>query len=181
MNNWPTVRRKGLVLPNKKYPEKLLRELQWSIKLADLEFTFKQAFSLASIHDSMCRTAQQPSDTCTQAPTAWALVTACSGARHASPPPGLHPGVSQPCSLLQGSCHPTSPGQPQLTLAVVVHVCPVVLGSFAQWTVARQDLPAVGFPPSGNLSILRIEPASSGSPALAGGFFTTRLSGKPWC
>ena len=60
-------------------------------------------------------------------------------------PPGLHPGVSQPCSLLQGGCHPTSPGQSQLTLAVVVHACAVVSGSSAQWTVARQDLPAAGF------------------------------------
>ena len=35
------------------------------------------------------------------------------------------------------------------------------------------------FPPPGVLSDPRVEPTSLGSPALAGGFFTTAPSGKP--
>ena len=172
------VRRKGLMLPNEKYPEKLLRELQWSVKLADLEFTFKQAFSHASIYDSTCRCIWGQ----TSSPATPVFRRSQLGLSSQPPvgpampplPSHLHPGLSQPCSLLQGSCHPISPGQSQLTLVVVVYACPVASGSSATpWTVAHQALLAMGFPrqeywsglpfpPSGNLPNPRIEPASHG-------------------
>ena len=60
----------------------------------------------------------------------------------------------------------------------------------APWTVALQASLSMGFsrreywnglpsPPSGDLPDLGIEPTSPVSPALAGGFFTTELPGKP--
>ena len=59
------------------------------------------------------------------------------------------------------------------------------------WTVAWQAPPSMGFPreeywdglpfPSlGDLPDPGIEPKSPMSPALAGGFFTTKPPGKPW-
>ena len=53
------------------------------------------------------------------------------------------------------------------------------------WTVVHQALcpqnfPATeGFPSPGDLPDAGIEPTSSESPALAGGFFTTEPPGKP--
>ena len=58
------------------------------------------------------------------------------------------------------------------------------------WTVARQAPLSKGFPrqenwnglpfpPPGDLPDPGIEPVSPVSPALAGGFFTTELPGKP--
>ena len=56
----------------------------------------------------------------------------------------------------------------------VAHQVPLSMGSPRQeyWT----GLP---LPLSGDLPNLGIEPTSLGSPALAGGFFTTELPGKP--
>ena len=58
------------------------------------------------------------------------------------------------------------------------------------WTVARQAPLSMGFPrqenwsglpfpPPGDLPDPGMEPVSPVSPALAGGFFTTELPGKP--
>ena len=76
-------------------------------------------------------------------------------------------------------------------LCVLSHFSPVVL-FVTLWTVACQAPLSVGFsrqeywsrvpfPTRGDLPDPGIEPISLESPALAGGFLTTALPGKPVC
>ena len=75
-------------------------------------------------------------------------------------------------------------------LCACVCVCSVVSDSVALWTVAHQAPLSVEFsrqeywsqlpfPTPADLPDPGIEPKSPASPALAGGFFTTELPGKP--
>ena len=91
--------------------------------------------------------------------------------------------------------HGCNPGWPQVSWWSLL--CECVLSHFSDvqliltvWTVVCQAPLSMGFsrkeywsglpcPPSGDLSNPRIKPTALMSPALAGGFFPTRPSGKP--
>ena len=85
--------------------------------------------------------------------------------------------------------HPFHPSP--VILAVVVKSLRRVGLFVTPWTVAHQAPLSMGFPrqeywsglpfpPPGHLPNLGMEPTSPASPALAGGFFTTELPGKPF-
>ena len=74
--------------------------------------------------------------------------------------------------------------------SVSVYVDSVMSYSVTPWTVARKAIllmefsrreywSRLPFPPPGSLPDPGIKPASLEPPALAGGFFTTKLPGKP--
>ena len=74
--------------------------------------------------------------------------------------------------------------------SVSVYVDSVMSYSVTPWTVARKAIllmefsrreywSGLPFPPPGSLPDPGIKPASLKPPALAGGFFTTKLPGKP--
>ena len=104
-------------------------------------------------------------------------------------PTGGSPPGSLPCILQARTLEWVLFPAPQLSLR---HACVVVLSCFSRvrlfatpWTAARQAPLSVGFskqehwsglpcPPPGDLQDPGIEPMSLSSPALAGGFFTTK-------
>ena len=120
-----------------------------------------------------------------------ALVPSGSGGTgHTHSSPGLLTGRSRPDLL---TISPTPHQTPGVCVCVCVCVCThtlsVMSDSVAPWTVAHQAPLSMGFPrqgywselpfpPPGDLTDIGSEPASLGSPALAGRFFTTDSGAK---